>query len=76
MRRLALRSALSSSSEQQLLVLEGLEIAAPRTKEMVALLATLGVDGKAMIVLPEMDQTVSAGSQERARASNGDSQHA
>ena len=53
MRRLALRSVLSSMvAEEQLLVLEGLEIAAPRTKEVVALLDTLGVDGKAMIVLP------------------------
>jgi large subunit ribosomal protein L4 len=59
MRRLALRSALSSIvADQQLLVLENLEFSAPRTKEVVALLATLGVDGKAMIVVPEMDPMV------------------
>lgn len=59
MRRLALRSVLSSKvSEDQLMVLESLQIDQPRTKEMVSLLSTLGVEGKAMIVLPEMDATV------------------
>ncbi len=59
MRRLALRSVLSSTvSEERLLVLDQLEMAEPRTKEMVALLKGLGVDGKAMIVLPEMDESV------------------
>jgi len=59
MRRLALRSALSSKvAEERLLVLDALEMAAPRTKEMAAMLGTLGVAGKAMIVLPEMDDTV------------------
>lgn len=59
MRRLALRSVLSSKvAEEQLLILQGLELAAPRTKEVVSLLSTLGVDGKAMIVIPEADETV------------------
>lgn len=59
MRRLALRSVLSSKvAEEQLMVLDALEISAPRTKEMAALLGTLGVAGKAMIVLPEMNDTV------------------
>jgi large subunit ribosomal protein L4 len=59
MRRLALRSALSSKvKEERLLVLDRLEMAEPRTKEMVALLKTLGVAGKAMIVLPERDEVV------------------
>lgn len=59
MRRLALRSVLSSMvAEEQLLVLEGLEVSTPRTKEVVALLSTLGVEGKAMIVLSEMDESV------------------
>ncbi len=59
MRRLALRSVLSAQvAEERLLVLEGLEMAAPRTKEMAAMLGTLGVAGKAMIVLPEMDESV------------------
>lgn len=59
MRRLALRSVLSSKvAEERLLVLDALEVSSPRTKEMVALLGTLGVAGKAMIVLPEMDEAV------------------
>lgn len=60
MRRLALRSALSSTvADEKLLVLDRLEMAAPKTKEMAALLKTLGIEGKAMIVLPEMDEAVS-----------------
>ncbi len=59
MRRLALRSVLSSTvSEERLLVLERLEMEQPRTKEMVGVLKGLGVEGKAMIVLPEMDESV------------------
>ena len=59
MRRLALRSVLSSKvADEQLVVLDQLVLSAPRTKEMAALLGTLGVVGKAMIVLPEMDDTV------------------
>ncbi len=59
MRRLALRSVLSSKvAEEQLLVLERLELQAPRTREMAAALRTLGVEGKAMIVLPERDDAV------------------
>jgi large subunit ribosomal protein L4 len=59
MRRLALRSALSSKvAEERLLVLDALEMAVPRTKEVAAMLGTLGIAGKAMIVLPEMDDTI------------------
>lgn len=59
MRRLALRSVLSSKvAEDQLVVLEGLALSTPRTKEVVSLLSTLGVEGKAMIVLPEIDESV------------------
>ena len=59
MRRLALRSALSSKvAEERLLVLDRLDVAAPRTREMAGVLKALGVDGKAMIVLSEMDETV------------------
>lgn len=59
MRRLALRSALSSKvAEEKLLVLESLQMEAPRTKEMYAILSTLGVAGKTMIVLSQMDESV------------------
>ena len=54
MRRLALRSALSvKAADQQVLVLDGLDMALPRTKEMVALLRRLGVDGTVLILLSE-----------------------
>ncbi len=59
MRRLALRSALSAMvSEEQLLVLDRFEVTEAKTKEMVALLRGLGVEGKAMLVLPVMDEQV------------------
>jgi large subunit ribosomal protein L4 len=59
MRRLALRSVLSSKvTDERLLVLDALEISTARTKEISALLTTLGVEGKAMIVLPMMNETV------------------
>jgi large subunit ribosomal protein L4 len=59
MRRAALRSALSSKAlENQIVVLDALEIAAPRTKEMVALLGNLGLDDSVLILLPERDQAV------------------
>ncbi len=59
MRRLALRSVLSSTvAEERLLVLDRLEMAEPRTKVMAGVLSTLGLTGKTMIVLPEMDEGV------------------
>lgn len=59
MRRLALRSALSSAvADEKLLVLERLEITTPKTKDMAAALKVLGIQGKTMIVLPEKDEAV------------------
>lgn len=59
MRRLALRSALSSLvSEDKVTVLDKFEMSAPRTKEMAAALAGLSVQGKSMIVLEKMDEVV------------------
>ncbi|BAC12076.1 50S ribosomal protein L4 [Oceanobacillus iheyensis] len=58
-RRLALRSALSSKvNEESLLVLENISIDAPKTKEIVNILKGLQVDAKALIVLSEKDETV------------------
>ncbi|GAB4522969.1 MAG: 50S ribosomal protein L4 [Anaerolineae bacterium] len=52
MRRLALRSALSAkAAEERIIVLDRLEMEAPRTKAMVAALEALGVDGRALILL-------------------------
>lgn len=59
MRRLALRSVLSSTvAEQRLLVLDQLTVSAPRTKEMSGVLKAIGAEGKTMLVLPEMDLVV------------------
>ena len=59
MRRLALKSALSSKvKENNLVVLEGLSLEAPKTKEIVNLLHALNVDSKALIVTAEEDVTV------------------
>ena len=54
MRRLALRSALSAkAAEQQVLVLDSLDMARSKTKEMVALLGRLNIDDTALILLAE-----------------------
>jgi large subunit ribosomal protein L4 len=59
MRRAALRSALSvKAMENQIVVLDELEMEAPRTREMVAVLGNLGLDRRVLILLPERDETV------------------
>jgi large subunit ribosomal protein L4 len=55
MRRLALRSALSvKASEGRVVVLDDLQMDAPKTKEMVRLLGRLAVEGTALILLPDV----------------------
>jgi len=59
MRRAALRSALSvKAMENQIVVLDKLEMEAPRTREMVTVLGNLGLDRRVLILLPERDETV------------------
>jgi large subunit ribosomal protein L4 len=59
MRRLALRSALTvKASQERVVVLDTLEMAEPRTREMEALLDRLGVPTSALVLLPERDETV------------------
>jgi len=59
MRRLALRSALSvKMAGQQVVVMDHLELAAPKTKEMMGLLQRLQVRATALILLPEASPTV------------------
>ena len=59
MRRLALKSALSSKvKEDNLVVLEDIVIEAPKTKEIVKILNALDVDTKALIVTAEKDEVV------------------
>ncbi len=62
MRRAALRSVLSvKASASQIVVLDVLQMAAPKTKEMVGVLRNLAVaDAKVLILLPERNDAVEA----------------
>ncbi|MFD2657884.1 MULTISPECIES: 50S ribosomal protein L4 [Gracilibacillus] len=58
-RRLALKSALSSKvKEDSLVVLEGIAIETPKTKEVVSMLSSLNVDAKALIVTADKDDVL------------------
>lgn len=58
-KKLAMISALSMKvAEEKIVVVENLELAAPKTKEMVAVLKNLNVDSKALIVTNGKDETV------------------
>ena len=57
MRRLALRSALSArAAEGQVKVVESFDWTEPKTKQAAALLAAMGVSGKALVVLGQGDE--------------------
>lgn len=57
-KRLAMKSALSSKvSDGNIIVYDALDIAAPKTKEMVKVLNAMNVK-KALVVLPEKDEIV------------------
>lgn len=57
-KRLAMKSALSSKvNDGSLVVFDALELAAPKTKEMIKVLDAVKVN-KALVVLPEKDETV------------------
>jgi large subunit ribosomal protein L4 len=59
MRRLALRCALSAKlRDNELIVLEQLLLAEPKTKEMVRILSALGVDASVLIVTAEPEENV------------------
>ena len=59
MRRQALRSALSvKAAESQVVVLDTLEMAEPKTKEMLGILQNLGIDSSALILLPQRDEVI------------------
>ena len=59
MRQLALRCVLSAKArDEELVVLEQLKFPEPRTKEMVRILAALGVDSSALIVTDEPEENV------------------
>lgn len=59
MRRLALRSVLSSKvAEGELIVVDELALSEPKTKEMARILANLRIDSSALIVTAEPDPNV------------------
>jgi large subunit ribosomal protein L4 len=59
MRRQALRSALSvKAAESQLVLLDAMEMAEPKTKEMMGILQSLGVESSALILLPKRDDVI------------------
>ena len=59
MRRLALRCVLSAKvRDEELIILEQLKLDQPRTKEIVSILAALGVDSSALIVTSEPEENV------------------
>lgn len=56
-RRLALKSALSAkAAEGKILVLDELKLAAPRTKEMLRIMANLGIAGPVLLVTATKDE--------------------
>jgi len=59
MRRAALRSALSAkAAEEQIVVVDALEIEAPKTKELTRVLDSVGLDRRVLILLPERNESV------------------
>jgi len=59
MRRVAMRSALSAKAgNEQLVVVQDLSLAQPKTKEMVGILRNLKVEKSALILLPERNINV------------------
>ncbi len=59
MRRLALRSALSvKANAGQIIILDDLALDAPRTKEMAAIISALGVERRALVLLPEANDVI------------------
>lgn len=58
-RRLAMKSALSSKVlEKELIIIDRIETAEFKTKNIAGMLKAVGSQGKALIVLPEVDQKV------------------
>ena len=58
-RRLALKSVLSAkASEQNIVVIDSINMDAPKTKEFAKFLAAVGVEGKALVVTAEPNANV------------------
>jgi large subunit ribosomal protein L4 len=70
MRRAAMISALSvKARDGQIVLLDALEMAGPKTKEMVALLARLPVSGKVLLTLDQASQSVQLSARNLQRVS-------
>jgi len=58
-KRLALKSALSSKvQDQEIIVVDSLVLDKPKTKDMVKILSNLKAGKKTLVVIPERDETV------------------
>ncbi len=59
MRRLAIRSVLSSKvAENELIVLDGIQLEQPKTKEMAGILSALGIESTALIATTEPNENL------------------
>jgi large subunit ribosomal protein L4 len=59
MRRAAIKCVLSSkASGQELVVLDELKLDEPKTREIVKVMKALGIEGSAILALPEVDEVV------------------
>ena len=59
MRRAALRSALSAkAAEEQIVVVDALEMEAPKTRELAQVLEKIGLERRVLILLPERNEPV------------------
>lgn len=59
LKRLAMKSALSSKvEEKEIIVLDSLSFAAPKTKEMIKVLENVKASKKALIIMAEKDENV------------------
>jgi large subunit ribosomal protein L4 len=59
MRRQALRSALSvKAAGSQVVLVDALQMAAPKTKDVLVMLKNLGIDSSVVILLPQRDEVI------------------
>lgn len=59
MRRLALKSALATKlQEERLIIVDDLSVTAPRTKDMIAILQSIGAGPSTLIVLAEKNRNI------------------
>jgi large subunit ribosomal protein L4 len=64
MRRAAYRSALTVKAQDgQIVVLDEIEMEAPKTRDMVQMLDLLGLEGSVLIMLPEKNENVERSAQ-------------